>query len=83
VIYPDGRSRALELPAITPQVDSDDSPETRMAVLDATPPAADAVDAETALGFPSRTVVLVGSSQTRVIARDGTPFVYTPRSVAL
>ena len=30
-----------------------------------------------------RTVVIVGSSQTRVIARDGTPFVYTPRSVAL
>ena len=63
VVYPDGRSRTLELPAITPQVDSDDSPETRMAVLDATPPAADAVDAETALGFPSRTVVLVGLSQ--------------------
>ena len=30
-----------------------------------------------------RTVVIVGSSQTRVIARNGTPFVYTPRSVAL
>jgi precorrin-3B C17-methyltransferase len=30
-----------------------------------------------------RTVVIVGSSQTRVIARDGTPYVYTPRSVAL
>jgi len=30
-----------------------------------------------------RTVVIVGSSQTRVIARDGTPFVYTPRSVPL
>ncbi|MFY8145827.1 MAG: SAM-dependent methyltransferase, partial [Rhodobacter sp.] len=28
-----------------------------------------------------RTVVIVGSSQTRVIARDGTPLVYTPRSV--
>jgi len=28
-----------------------------------------------------RTVVLVGSSATRVIARDGAPFVYTPRSV--
>ncbi|QXT41095.1 precorrin-3B C(17)-methyltransferase [Gymnodinialimonas ceratoperidinii] len=28
-----------------------------------------------------RTVVLVGSSLTRVIARDGAPFVYTPRSV--
>lgn len=28
-----------------------------------------------------RTVVLVGSSQTRVIARDGAPLVYTPRSV--
>ena len=28
-----------------------------------------------------RTVVIVGSSQTRIIARDGTPFVYTPRSV--
>lgn len=27
-----------------------------------------------------RTMVLVGSSQTRVIDRDGTPFVYTPRS---
>ena len=30
-----------------------------------------------------RTVVIVGSSQTRVIARDGTPYVYTPRSVLL
>ncbi|WP_270729013.1 precorrin-3B C(17)-methyltransferase [Shimia sp. Alg240-R146] len=29
-----------------------------------------------------RTVVLLGSSQTRIIARDGTPMVYTPRSVA-
>lgn len=29
-----------------------------------------------------RTVVLVGSSLTRVIARDGAPIVYTPRSVA-
>ena len=28
-----------------------------------------------------RTVVLVGSSQTRVITRNGAPFVYTPRSV--
>jgi len=28
-----------------------------------------------------RTMVIVGSSQTRVIARDGAPFVYTPRSV--
>ena len=28
-----------------------------------------------------RTVVILGSSQTRVIARDGPPFVYTPRSV--
>ena len=28
-----------------------------------------------------RTVVLLGSSQTRIIARDGAPFVYTPRSV--
>lgn len=28
-----------------------------------------------------RTVVLIGSSQTRVIERQGTPFVYTPRSV--
>lgn len=28
-----------------------------------------------------RTVVLVGSSRTRTIARDGAPFVYTPRSV--
>ncbi|MEJ6392827.1 precorrin-3B C(17)-methyltransferase [Gymnodinialimonas sp. 2305UL16-5] len=27
-----------------------------------------------------RTLVLVGSSQTRLIPRDGTPFVYTPRS---
>jgi precorrin-3B C17-methyltransferase len=27
-----------------------------------------------------RTVVLVGSSRTRLIARDGRPFVYTPRS---
>ena len=30
-----------------------------------------------------RTLVIVGSSQTRVIARAGTPFVYTPRSVPL
>ncbi|MBO9472672.1 precorrin-3B C(17)-methyltransferase [Shimia sp. R10_1] len=29
-----------------------------------------------------RTVVLLGSSQTRIIDRDGTPIVYTPRSVA-
>lgn len=29
-----------------------------------------------------RTMVIVGSSQTRVIARDGAPIVYTPRSVA-
>ena len=29
-----------------------------------------------------RTVVLVGSSSTRLIARDGAPFVYTPRSAA-
>ncbi|WP_323765140.1 precorrin-3B C(17)-methyltransferase [Marinovum sp.] len=29
-----------------------------------------------------RTVVIVGSATTRVIARDGAPFVYTPRSVA-
>ena len=28
-----------------------------------------------------RTVVIAGSSQTRVIARDGAPIVYTPRSV--
>ena len=28
-----------------------------------------------------RTVVIVGSSRTRVIARDGAPFVYTPSSV--
>lgn len=28
-----------------------------------------------------KTVVLVGSSQTRLIARDGAPIVYTPRSV--
>ena len=28
-----------------------------------------------------RTMVIVGSSTTRLIARDGTPFVYTPRSV--
>ncbi|MBY6200368.1 precorrin-3B C(17)-methyltransferase [Maritalea mobilis] len=28
-----------------------------------------------------RTVVLIGSSATRIIDRDGTPFVYTPRSV--
>lgn len=27
-----------------------------------------------------RTVVIVGSSQTRIIERDGAPFVYTPRS---
>ena len=30
-----------------------------------------------------RTVVLVGSSQTRLIERDGAPIVYTPRSVAV
>lgn len=30
-----------------------------------------------------RTVVIVGSSVTRVIARDGAPWVYTPRSVPL
>lgn len=29
-----------------------------------------------------RTVVLLGNSQTRMIARDGTPLIYTPRSVA-
>lgn len=29
-----------------------------------------------------RTVVIVGSSATRIIERDGAPFVYTPRSVA-
>lgn len=29
-----------------------------------------------------RTVVIVGASNTRVIERDGAPFVYTPRSVA-
>ena len=28
-----------------------------------------------------RTVVLIGSSATRVIERDGVPFVYTPRAV--
>ena len=28
-----------------------------------------------------RTVVIVGSSQTRIIARAGAPIVYTPRSV--
>ena len=28
-----------------------------------------------------RTMVLIGSSATRLIERDGTPFVYTPRSV--
>ncbi len=28
-----------------------------------------------------RTVVLLGSSQTRIIHRDGTPLIYTPRSV--
>ncbi|MEM0947168.1 MAG: precorrin-3B C(17)-methyltransferase [Pseudomonadota bacterium] len=28
-----------------------------------------------------RTVVLIGSSSTRIIPRDGAPFVYTPRSV--
>jgi len=27
-----------------------------------------------------RTVVLVGSSRTRVIAREGAPYVFTPRS---
>ncbi|MBC9245933.1 precorrin-3B C(17)-methyltransferase [Paracoccus sp. 11-3] len=40
------------------------------ALSDATPEMAD-----------MRTVVLVGSSATRVIQRDGTPYVYTPRSV--
>ena len=28
-----------------------------------------------------RTVVILGSSQTRIITRDGTPLVYTPRSI--
>jgi precorrin-3B C17-methyltransferase len=28
-----------------------------------------------------RTMVLMGSSTTRIIDRDGTPLVYTPRSV--
>ena len=28
-----------------------------------------------------RTVVLIGSSATRIIPRDGVPLVYTPRSV--
>ena len=28
-----------------------------------------------------RTVVLLGSSQTRIIERDGAPLIYTPRSV--
>ncbi len=30
-----------------------------------------------------RTVVLIGSSATRIIPRDGMPFVYTPRTVSL
>ena len=29
-----------------------------------------------------RTLVIVGSSRTRIIARDGTPWVYTPRSAS-
>ena len=28
-----------------------------------------------------RTVVLIGSSATRIVPRKGTPFVYTPRAV--
>lgn len=50
------------------------TPEERLTVVplpEATPEMAD-----------MRTMVIVGSSQTRVIARDGAPFVYTPRSVA-
>lgn len=49
------------------------TPEERIRVVelrDATPEMAD-----------MRTVVLIGSSATRLIARDGAPYVFTPRSV--
>ncbi|MDC0736671.1 precorrin-3B C(17)-methyltransferase [Cognatishimia sp. SS12] len=40
------------------------------------------LSAATAEMADMRTVVLLGSSQTRIIPRDGAPLVYTPRSVA-
>lgn len=65
VRYPDGRWRTIELAPVAPQLDSDASPEARTAIVDATPPAGDDPgDGEgEAMGFPSRTVVLVGLSQ--------------------
>lgn len=77
---PEGFARALE---ILVEACGDDRPiifaravstaEERITVValpDAVPEMAD-----------MRTVVIVGSSLTRTIARDGTPIVYTPRSV--
>ncbi|MEM0991308.1 MAG: precorrin-3B C(17)-methyltransferase [Pseudomonadota bacterium] len=51
-------------------VSTPDETITTVPLPDATPEMAD-----------MRTVVIVGSSQTRVIARNGAPYVYTPRSV--
>ena len=51
-------------------VSTPDETITTVPLPDATPEMAD-----------MRTVVIVGSSQTRVIARTGAPYVYTPRSV--
>ncbi len=78
---PDGFARALEVlrdacgdarPVIFARAVSTPDEVIRIVPLtDATPEMAD-----------MRTVVIVGSSQTRIIARDGAPFVYTPRSVA-
>ena len=53
-------------------VSTPDQALTTVKLADATPDMAD-----------MRTVVLVGSSQTRIIERAGAPIVYTPRSVAV
>ncbi|KUF12431.1 precorrin-3B C(17)-methyltransferase [Pseudoponticoccus marisrubri] len=78
---PEGFARTLDLlktacgdarPVIFARAVSTPEEELRVVPLpDCTPEMAD-----------MRTMVLVGSSQTRVIARDGAPIVYTPRSVA-
>lgn len=77
---PEGFARALTLlqqacgdarPIIFARAVSTPEEEIRVVTLpEATPEMAD-----------MRTVVLLGSSQTRVIARSGAPLVYTPRSV--
>jgi precorrin-3B C17-methyltransferase len=77
---PEGMSRALEVlrglcepSRVIVFARAVSTPEERVRVVrlaDAAPTMAD-----------MRTVVLVGSSATRIIARGGTPFVYTPRSV--